>query len=72
MLRRSQGTPTHSFDLEIDRTLRQIRRLYREESRGFRDIVDSDSEVCTSNSQSEAMDETLFREFGNSEDYEFT
>ena len=76
MLRRSQGAPSHQIDHEINRTLRQVRRLYQDEGRGFGDIVDSESDTYSSSSPRKSMagqeNDVLFREFGNPEDYELT
>ena len=74
MQRRSQGSPSHSPDLEIERTLSQIRRLNREESRGLGDIIECDLDTSSTSSHSDIMDGDyiLFREFGNPEDYELT
>ncbi|XP_021728720.1 uncharacterized protein LOC110695797 [Chenopodium quinoa] len=76
MQRRSQGPPTHYIDQEINRTLRQVRRLYRKEGRGLGAIFDSESESWSSSSQSEELarqeNDVLFREFGNPEDYQLT
>ena len=76
MLRRSQGAPLHQIDHEINRTLRQIHRLYQDEGRGLCYIVNSESDTYSSSSPSGSMagqeNNVWFREFGNPEDYEFT
>ena len=76
MLMRSQGAPSHQIDHEINRTLRQVRRLYQDEGRGFGDIVDNESDTYSSSSPSGSMagqeNDVLFCEFGNPEDYELT
>ncbi|XP_021746040.1 uncharacterized protein LOC110711909 [Chenopodium quinoa] len=80
MQRRSQGPPTYPLDHELERTLRQVRRLFNEDNRGFGSILDCDSdsspfasEATTDMAEHEQEDDlSLFREFGNPEGYELT
>lgn len=68
MLRREQGL--EPFDPEIDRTLRQVRRLFEQETRGLCDIVGGEEETSSSSSETLAQEgmgdedeERLFRHF---------
>ena len=55
MQRRSQGSPSHNLDPEIERTLSQIRRLSREEPRGLGDIFECDFDTSSTISISDTM-----------------
>ncbi|XP_021745538.1 uncharacterized protein LOC110711466 [Chenopodium quinoa] len=62
MLRRSQGPPTHDLDLDIDRTLRRVRRLFVEQTGEEEEFFDSSSDISSDMGDANGA---LFGDFGN-------